>query len=144
MLTVVFNVDDVTYEVADDGTDTDNDGLTDWEEVFVYGTEKGDPDTDDDGATDGNEIFAGTDPRNILDVFVVTNVEEGEGDMVLRWRSASNRNYSIMIRSNLVHGVESILKSNITANPPLNVYTTTPPASDLCRICGETIFITTG
>jgi hypothetical protein len=42
--------------------DTDDDGLTDGEEVEVHGTDPLDPDTDDDGLTDGDEIAAGTDP----------------------------------------------------------------------------------
>ena len=42
--------------------DTDDDGLTDGQEVEVYGTDPLDPDTDDDGLNDGDEIAAGTDP----------------------------------------------------------------------------------
>lgn len=41
--------------------DTDNDGLTDPEEI-LYGTDSNDPDTDDDGVNDGDEVAAGTDP----------------------------------------------------------------------------------
>ena len=42
--------------------DTDDDGLTDGDEVNVYGTDPLDPDTDDDGLIDGDEIALGTDP----------------------------------------------------------------------------------
>ena len=42
--------------------DTDDDGLTDGQEVETYGTDPLDPDTDDDGLNDGDEIAAGTDP----------------------------------------------------------------------------------
>ena len=48
-------------------TDTDNDGLTDEQEKFVYGTDPTKADTDGDGALDGHEIKAGTsatDPAN--------------------------------------------------------------------------------
>lgn len=45
--------------------DTDGDGLTDWEEIYVYGTDPLNPDTDFDGLTDGAEILVfGTDPLN--------------------------------------------------------------------------------
>ena len=45
--------------------DTDGDGLTDGEEVKVYGTDPLNPDTDYDGLTDGAEILVyGTDPLN--------------------------------------------------------------------------------
>ena len=44
--------------------DTDGDGPTDGEEVNTYGTDPLDPDTDDDGLNDGDEIALGTDPFN--------------------------------------------------------------------------------
>ena len=48
-----------------DGTgDTDDDGLTDWQEIKVYHTDPHDADTDGDGLTDGEEIQDGTDPLN--------------------------------------------------------------------------------
>jgi predicted outer membrane repeat protein len=44
-------------------TDTDDDGLTDYEEIFTYGTDPDDADTDDDGVSDyDEEITYGTDP----------------------------------------------------------------------------------
>jgi hypothetical protein len=42
--------------------DSDDDGLTDGEEVLTYSTDPLDRDTDDDGLEDGAEIAAGTDP----------------------------------------------------------------------------------
>ena len=48
-----------------DGTgDTDDDGLTDWEEVKRYHTDPHDADTDGDGLVDGYEVQNGTDPLN--------------------------------------------------------------------------------
>ncbi|MBM25134.1 MAG: hypothetical protein CL760_05525, partial [Chloroflexi bacterium] len=47
----------------DDGTDTDNDGLTDYEEIRE-GTDPNNPDTDNDGLEDGEEVDLGTDPNN--------------------------------------------------------------------------------
>ncbi|MGF1670303.1 MAG: OmpA family protein [Balneolaceae bacterium] len=45
--------------------DTDGDGLTDGEEVNVYGTDPLNPDTDGDGLSDGDEVNVyGTDPLN--------------------------------------------------------------------------------
>jgi len=42
--------------------DTDGDGLTDYDEIFVYGTDVLNPDTDGDGMLDGIEIELGCDP----------------------------------------------------------------------------------
>lgn len=43
--------------------DTDGDGLTDYEEIYEYGTDPLNPDTDGDGLSDGDEVNVyGTDP----------------------------------------------------------------------------------
>ena len=46
--------------IIDEGynfTDRDNDGLKDWPEFHIHGTEYLDDDTDDDGLTDGDEVL---------------------------------------------------------------------------------------
>ena len=43
-------------------TDGDGDGLSDWDEENVYGTDADDADTDGDGMGDGTEVAAGRDP----------------------------------------------------------------------------------
>ncbi|HUT99245.1 MAG TPA: lectin-like protein, partial [bacterium] len=45
-----------------DDTDSDGDGLTDYEELILYGTDPNSPDSDGDGLTDPEELAAGTDP----------------------------------------------------------------------------------
>lgn len=45
--------------------DSDNDGLTDYEEIYMYNTDPFNPDTDGDGLTDYEEVMIfGTDPLN--------------------------------------------------------------------------------
>jgi hypothetical protein len=44
--------------------DTDNDGLSDYDELNAYGTNPLDADSDQDGLVDGAEIARSTDPRN--------------------------------------------------------------------------------
>jgi hypothetical protein len=56
-------LDDNCDGVADEGIDTDGDGLADNEERDTYGTDPYDPDTDDDGLLDGREVHTTlTDP----------------------------------------------------------------------------------
>ena len=50
---------------GDKENDADGDGLSDQQEVLVYGTDPERPDTDNDGLSDGNEVWIhGTDPLN--------------------------------------------------------------------------------
>lgn len=46
-----------------DNVDTDNDGLSDKEEI-IYGTDPNNPDTDGDGYSDGDEVNSGYDPKD--------------------------------------------------------------------------------
>ncbi len=52
-------IDDNCDDFIDEGynfTDRDNDGIKDWKEYHIYGTDFMDSDTDDDGLDDGEEI----------------------------------------------------------------------------------------
>ncbi len=64
---VEFNTDPLNTN--DDPKDTDNDGLTDKEEVLVFFTDPLDPDTDDGGIKDGPEVDVGTNPLLECDDF---------------------------------------------------------------------------
>jgi len=60
----VNNIDEVSIYQSDPfKSDTDGDGLTDGEEVYL-GTDPNNPDSDGDGLTDGAEVDAGTDPND--------------------------------------------------------------------------------
>lgn len=50
----------------DPNLDSDNDGLTDIDEIEIYGTDPFNPDTDGDTWLDGEEVAAGTDPLDPL------------------------------------------------------------------------------
>lgn len=56
------NLQEVSYGTDLTLKNTDDDGLTDYEEIFVYGTDPLNPDTDGDGINDGDEIKLGLDP----------------------------------------------------------------------------------
>ncbi|WP_254544593.1 hypothetical protein [Halomarina pelagica] len=55
--------DDLHERNESNGTDSDNDGLSDHEER-VHGTDPTDPDTDSDGVSDGEEVERGTNPMS--------------------------------------------------------------------------------
>lgn len=57
---------EVAIFVDDCVVDTDNDGLTDGEEITL-GTDPNNPDTDGDGINDGDEVMNGTDPLDACD-----------------------------------------------------------------------------
>jgi len=46
--------------------DSDGDGLSDWEEIHVFGTDPFDEDTDGDGMNDGEEVFLGRNPTVLV------------------------------------------------------------------------------
>ncbi|MFA5994899.1 MAG: hypothetical protein WCW27_04620 [Patescibacteria group bacterium] len=56
--------EEIVYNTNPKKTDTDEDGLSDREEVRVYGTDPRNPDTDKDSYTDGNEVKHFYDPNN--------------------------------------------------------------------------------
>lgn len=47
---------------SDTNPDTDGDGLTDYDEHFIWGTDPTNPDTDGDGFSDGEEVSGGYNP----------------------------------------------------------------------------------
>ncbi len=51
--------------LADDGIDTDNDGLEDYDERTQWGTDPLNPDSDGDGLDDGTEVAIGTSPTTV-------------------------------------------------------------------------------
>jgi hypothetical protein len=61
------NVTGADIAIDDPSDDTDGDGLTNYEEYYVYGTDPTDPDTDVDGMWDGWEVYFSLNPTNGLD-----------------------------------------------------------------------------
>ena len=57
--------EEIIYKTDRQDTDTDDDSLSDGDEVNTYNTDPNDNDSDDDGLTDGDEVNThGTDPTN--------------------------------------------------------------------------------
>jgi hypothetical protein len=53
----------IEKQTVDTFIDSDNDGLTDWEEINIYFTDPFNPDTDGDGFLDGDEVQNGYNPN---------------------------------------------------------------------------------
>lgn len=60
-ITNIYEIENNTDPLSQD---TDNDGLTDYEEIFVYNTNPVIPDTDGDELEDGSEVKINLDPTN--------------------------------------------------------------------------------
>jgi len=59
------NLEEYENNTKPSDEDTDNDGLDDWDEVYVYSTNPTVPDTDGDGLSDGDEVNTyGTSPTS--------------------------------------------------------------------------------
>ncbi len=71
------------YELRDSDSDRDNDGITDYQEIYIDETDPINPDTDEDGLTDGEENERFTDPLN------PDTDKDGltDGEEVLRYRT---------------------------------------------------------
>ncbi len=87
-----YSENEVAYTYyADESTtpaiDTDNDGLTDDDEITIYNTDPLNDDTDNDGISDGDEISQGTDPTAAQLSVSLLSPEDGAtvpaGDVIL-------------------------------------------------------------
>jgi len=125
----VYNFVRVVRDAPSD-VDTDGDGLTDWEETNVHGSDPNLADTDGDGMDDGDEVTAGTLPTNPASVLAVEDLAaDGGGEIVLRWASASNRTYAVWSATDLVANTWQVIDTGIAATPPVNTKTVTPQAA---------------
>jgi len=94
----------VDIELLDKLLDTDSDGLSDYDEVYLYGTNPYLGDTDGDGMDDAQELTAGTSPTNADDVFCVTECSSAgaTNPLVVCWDTVTGRLYT-------VNGAEDLL-----------------------------------
>jgi parallel beta-helix repeat protein len=65
---------DVEVEIVSRTSDSDGDGLNDYEEIFTYGTDPANTDSDGDGYTDGEEVERSTDPLDANSIPEINNL----------------------------------------------------------------------
>ena len=113
------NIDIVLHDPI---TDSDGDGLADYDEVYLHGTSWSNRDSDADGMLDGNEIIAGSSPTNPASIWGVamptyggtwhTNVVWDDGawvtqtllhaeQCILDWQTLTGRTYRLYGTTNL-------------------------------------------
>ena len=127
-LSVTDDMANIDITLQDPTTDSDGDGISDYDEVYVHGTLWNNPDSDDDGMPDGDEILAGSSPTNDASMFGFADalpVPEG-GGVVVSWPSLSNRIYRLERTTDLLLDFEP-LATDIPADPPVNSYTDATP-----------------
>lgn len=76
--------------------DTDGEGLSDADEIQVYGTNPLRQDTDGEGQSDRVEVVAGTDPLDPASLFAIFQMTAGTGGQVFSWPGRANRLYTIV------------------------------------------------
>jgi len=76
-----------------DNADTDDDGLSDGDEVRTFGTDPTQADSDGDGADDGDELAAGTDPNDPSSRFRIVSIERGS--TTITWTTVHGRTYVV-------------------------------------------------
>lgn len=116
-----YDIGAYEYRPLPPSQDTDSDGLTDAQELYIYSTDPGRRDTDGDGLGDGAEVYAGTSPRNMRSVFAMAGVTplSGPPGTVVTWTSVTGKHYSVMSGTNLTLGFEPLF-TNVPAWPPEN------------------------
>ncbi|MEI6211510.1 MAG: hypothetical protein WCR06_07775 [bacterium] len=114
--------------------DTDQEGMADdWERACfgTLATADATTDSDGDGMLDRHEYLAGTAPTNRQSVLMLAQpvFSAGGTQIEIPWASASNKSYALMQSTNLALSFSIPLQAHIPATPPMNIWTTTVPAS---------------
>ena len=99
-----------------------------WEVKYFGGTDvpggAASEDWDEDGSCNLYEYMAGTNPTDEASVLAISSIVNGmDSTIIIRWRSVSNRTYSILKATDLPAGFDQVEATNIPATPPENSYT---------------------
>lgn len=77
---IINQPEDVVAFFIPENPDIDGDGITNDDEINIYGTDPNNPDTDGDGIDDGVEIANGSDPLNPCDPDINSPACDSDGD----------------------------------------------------------------
>jgi hypothetical protein len=111
-------------------SDTDGDGLSDFDEVRTYFTDPLLTDSDGDGMSDFAEITAGSNPNDSTSCFVVTSLTPlPAGGMRITWQGKTGRQYRVNRCDRLGTGVYTTLATGVTGVEPLTSFDDTQGSS---------------
>lgn len=110
--------------------DSQGDGLKDWWRMQHFSVRTGvdkDADGDHDGMNNEAEYVAGTDPTNSASLLVITGFAmTREAEQSVAWPSVAGRVYGLECTTNLLESFVFLPDAtNLSATPPVNVYTNT-------------------
>ncbi|TFH17976.1 MAG: DUF2341 domain-containing protein [Lentisphaerales bacterium] len=117
-------------QVTDGVGDGDGDGMPDAWEIQHFGDTNAVPtdDSDADGLDNVGEYIADTIPTNAQSVLKIVDATIFGGDPRIYWLSSSNRNYDILVSTNMVDWGAAVVDEPGTA--PTNFYTHSPVPAD--------------
>lgn len=96
---------------ASSSIDSDNDGLSDWEES-VYGTNSSNPDSDDDGYLDGEEILSNHNPLKKGP----DDLMESRDDAKSSEKDTATKNLSKIVIENYIKTIQNQDSQNISSD----------------------------
>ena len=97
------------YEFVHPTADSDADGLSDTNEIFVWHTQVLTRDSDCDDSLDGAEVAAGTDPLSDASFFALDRVNHVGSGWLLEWRTVFGKAYWVQRKTDMTSGVWSNL-----------------------------------
>lgn len=121
------------YEFVHPTADSDADGLSDSNELFVWHTQALVKDSDGDYSVDGDEVVAGTDPLNAASFLgmQVPSWTESTSGLVIQWFSVSGKHYQLDRSTNLTAvPVFGQFQTNIIGQEVTTAYTDTTALAD--------------
>ena len=90
------------------------------------GTNPNNPDSDGDGHTDGEEVYVtGTDPNQATSLFHIMDPAPNGTGVVIQWSSVTGRTYTVSHCPDLVESNFTGISGPLAADPPMNTYTDT-------------------
>jgi len=121
--------EEATLETDPLNSDTDGDGLSDFDEVRTYFTDPLFTDSDEDGMSDLNEIQAGSDPNDPDSCFAVSLTPLPSGGVRLTWQGKTGRHYRVNRCDQLGAGSYTTLATGVSGVEPQTTYDDTQGGS---------------